>query len=76
VCQKNGEIPVTASSDSLSTYFSLANDFSLDYKRKRLIIYKKHLILMVVGNDSKSVGDSNRLLLEEQPCSLGSASLG
>jgi tetratricopeptide (TPR) repeat protein len=45
-------VPVTSSSDSLSTYFSLANDFSLDSGKRLLFTQKAFNIVMDQENDS------------------------
>jgi signal transduction histidine kinase len=53
-CAKKNEenIPVTASSDSLSTYFSLANDFSLGYEKRLMFTQKAFNIVVDKENDS------------------------
>jgi signal transduction histidine kinase/tetratricopeptide (TPR) repeat protein len=45
-------VPVTSSSDSLSTYFSLANDFSLDSGKRLLFTQKAFNIVIDQENDS------------------------
>jgi len=53
-CNKNKieNTAVTSSSDSLSTYFSLANDFSLDYEKRLLFTQKASNIVVNQENDS------------------------
>jgi signal transduction histidine kinase len=51
--KKNTEnIPVTSSEDSLSTYFSLANDFSLAREKRQLFSKKAFDIVVNQENDS------------------------
>jgi signal transduction histidine kinase len=52
--KKAENVPITSSADSLTTYFSLANDFNLAQEKRLLFTQKAFNIVVNQGNDSLS----------------------